>query len=178
MVEYIQQKGLTINMIRDARTEDAQSICDIYNYYIENSVATFEEDPVSAEDMESRVGETSASFPWLVYENDGKVVGYVYADKWKGRCAYRYSVETTIYLSPNAAGKGIGRKLLEELLVRLRNMTVHTVVACIAIPNPGSIALHEKLGFRKAGQFTEVGWKHDKWIDVGYWELVFEEFNC
>ncbi|MEM0968922.1 MAG: arsinothricin resistance N-acetyltransferase ArsN1 family B [Verrucomicrobiota bacterium] len=161
-------------MIRDAHPEDADAIRAIYNPFIQNSVITFEEEPISERDMRERIRTVTADLPWLVWEEEGRILGYAYASRWQGRCAYRYTVESSIYLSSDSVGKGLGRTLYTELLQRLTEESLHSVIAGIALPNPASIALHEKLGFVKAGQFREVGRKFDRWIDVGYWELLLE----
>jgi phosphinothricin acetyltransferase len=159
-------------MIRPVKISDASCICRIYNEYILNTVITFEEDPLSVEEMELRIKNITQNYPWLVYEEDGKVLGYTYAGKWKERSAYRFSVETGIYLDSNHLGKGIGTKLNSELIPILREKSIHSILCGIALPNPASIALCEKFGFVKIGQLKEVGFKHDKWVDVGYWELI------
>lgn len=159
-------------MIRDAERSDAEAIARIYNHYIEKTVITFEEVSISVEDMCSRIVETTQSLAWYVFEIEGRVVGYAYASKWKGRCAYRYSVESTVYLDPDVVGKGVGSKLYSRLLDALKEKSYHAVIAGIAIPNEGSVALHEKFGFIKVAHFKETGWKFDRWIDVGYWQLL------
>ena len=114
-----------------------------------------------------------ATLPYLVIEDtQSAVIGYAYASKWKGRCAYRFSVETSIYLAESAAGKGFGAQLYPALIDRLRATDVHLVIAGIALPNEASIGLHEKLGFEKVAHFKEVGFKFEKWVDVGYWQLI------
>jgi L-amino acid N-acyltransferase YncA len=102
----------------------------------------------------------------------GKVVGYAYASKWKSRSAYRYAVESTVYLDPRFTGQGIGRHLYGSLIAELRQRSLHAVIGGIALPNPASIALHERMGFVKVAHFKEIGWKFNQWIDVGYWELI------
>ena len=158
-------------MVRSATTDDAARICDIYNHYVLHSTITFEEQPVSVEEMEQRIAETLTGLPWLVWEEGRVIQGYAHASKWKGRCAYRYSVESTAYMADGSAGRGIGTKLYEALVSALRECDMHVVMGGIALPNEASVALHEKLGFEKAAQFREVGWKFGKWIDVGYWQL-------
>ena len=159
-------------MIRNAVLSDAVEICSIYNYYVNNTTITFEEIPVSVKEMEKRIlGITSKSLPWIVYESDKKIVGYAYASKWKERSAYRYTVESTVYLNKDELGKGIGSILYRNLLEELRNRNFHSVIAVIALPNEKSQKLHEKTGFTKAAYFSEVGFKFNKWLDVGYWEL-------
>jgi L-amino acid N-acyltransferase YncA len=160
-------------VIRQAVPTDAEAIARIYNHYIGDTVITFEEEPVSCSEMAERIAEvSSASLPWLVAEQDGTVLGYAAASKWKGRSAYRFSAETTIYLAPNCLGRGIGTCLYQLLLKQLKDLGLHVAIGGIALPNAASLALHEKLGFRKVAQFVEVGFKFRRWIDVGYWQLT------
>jgi len=159
-------------MIRDITPLDASSICDIYNYYILNTIVTFEETEVAEAEMQQRINDTTKKLPWIVYEHEGVVQGYAYASEWKSRCAYKNSIETTVYLSAGAEGKGIGTILYDELIKRLKSKNYHALIGGISLPNDRSIALHEKFGFEKIGQFREVGHKFGKWIDVGYWELI------
>jgi phosphinothricin acetyltransferase len=159
--------------IRPAELSDAPVLARIYNHYVSNTVVTFEEDPLSDDDMAGRVSESrAASLPWIVAELSGVVVGYAYASKWKGRCAYRYSVETTIYLDNSITSRGIGSKLYRELLSQIRAMGMHTAIGGVALPNPASVALHEKHGFRHVGTFHQVGYKQARWVDVGYWQVL------
>jgi phosphinothricin acetyltransferase len=159
-------------MIRPATTQDAAALAAIYNHYIVNTVVTFEETPISAEDMKARLAEVAAAnLPWLVAEEGGKVVGYAYASKWKGRCAYRYSVESSAYLAPEAVSRGWGTKLYTALFAALREKSIHAVIGGIALPNPASVALHEKFGMQKVAHFSEVGYKFKQWVDVGYWQM-------
>ncbi len=158
--------------IRSANVADAGAIATIYNHYIADSCITFETDPVSEADMATRIQDTLAiPLPWLVAESAGQIAGYAYATKWKGRCAYRFAVETTIYLDPDATGDGIGTTLYAALIDAVRAASMRSAIGGIALPNDASIRLHERLGFRKVGHFERVGFKHDKWIDVGYWQL-------
>jgi phosphinothricin acetyltransferase len=159
-------------LIRPALASDADAIAHIYNHYIRNTTVTFEETPVSAQEMATRIEEfDAASLPWLVLELDGHVVGYTYASKWKGRCAYRFSVESTVYLDPAHTGRGLGSSLHAALFAALRDKGMHVVIGGIALPNAASVALHEKLGLEKVAHFKEVGFKFERWIDVGYWQL-------
>lgn len=158
-------------MIRPATKDDAESIVGIYNHYVQNTVITFEEEAVSAQEMSGRIAEVAtASLPWLVAEQDGQVAGYAYATKWKGRCAYRFSVECTVYLAPGFVGAGLGTSLYTALFSELRKRQFHVVIGGIALPNPASIGLHEKFGMAQVAHFKEVGFKFGKWIDVGYWQ--------
>jgi len=159
-------------MIRPAQPSDAEAIARIYNYYILNTVITFEEQPITAQDMAQRMLQiTAENLPWLVAESAGGIAGYAYASRWKDRSAYRYSVESTVYLDAEARGMGYGSQLYGALLADLRQGEVHVVIGGIALPNEASVRLHEKLGFRKVAHFKEVGYKFGRWIDVGYWEL-------
>jgi phosphinothricin acetyltransferase len=160
--------------IREAAASDAAAIAGIYNHYVLGTVVTFEEEPVSSDEIARRIEKVrSASLPWLVVEADGDVVGYAYAGPWHTRSAYRFSVETTVYLAPAQVGRGIGSKLYGELLSTLQTRRIHAAIGGIALPNETSVALHEKLGFRKVAHFDEVGFKFDRWIDVGYWQRTF-----
>jgi len=159
--------------IRQASIADAAAIAAIYNHYVRETSITFEEQTVDLSDMAARIAEVrGASLPWLVHEREGIVTGYAYASKWKGRCAYRYSVESSVYLAPDATGRGIGAELYRRLIEELTGLGLHVAIGGIALPNAASVALHEKLGFRKVAEFSEVGFKFGRWIDVGYWQLT------
>ncbi|MBN4052143.1 MAG: phosphinothricin acetyltransferase [Bacteroidetes bacterium] len=159
-------------MNRIVKPEDANALSKIYNYYILNSVVTFEETPLTVAEMKDRIQTNSSKFPWVVYEKDGQILGYAYAIEWKQRGAYKFSVESTVYLKQDEMNKGIGTALYAELIKRLTEMDIHAVIGGIALPNEASIALHEKLGFKKVAHFKEVGYKFEKWVDIGYWELM------
>lgn len=158
-------------MIRSATARDSVAIVDIYNHYILNTVITFEEQVISAGEMSKRMADVSAAhLPWLVAEQDGQVVGYAYANTWKTRYAYRFTVEITVYLAPDYAGRGLGSGLYQALITQLRALGIHVVLGCIALPNSASVALHEKFGLKKVAHFNEVGFKFNRWLDVGYWQ--------
>lgn len=159
-------------MIRPASPLDAPAIADIYNPFIRDTTITFEQDPVSAAEMATRITKVTADFPWLVWEEEGAVIGYAYASTWRTRHAYRFAVETTIYLAPGQQGGGGGAMLYRALLTELRQRGFHSALGCLALPNDPSIRLHEKLGFQKVGHMTEAGWKFGAWVDVGFWELL------
>ena len=162
-------------LVRPVAAADAEAIARIYNYYVENTVITFEEAPVPAPDMAARIAEAQGlSLPWLVAEVNGAIVGYAYARKWRPRSAYRYSVETTIYLEHGQEGRGIGRMLYAALLPLVRERGMHVAIGGVALPNDASVALHEKLGFERVATFRQVGFKHDRWVDVAYWQLVLQ----
>jgi L-amino acid N-acyltransferase YncA len=161
------------NVVRPATGADADAIARIYNYYVEKTVITFEEEAVSAPDMAARIAEAQGlSLPWLVAEVDGAIVGYAYARRWRPRSAYRYSAETTIYLAHGHEGRRIGTALYAALLPLLRERGIHVAIGGVALPNDASVALHEKLGFERVATFRQVGFKHGRWVDVAYWQLV------
>jgi phosphinothricin acetyltransferase len=159
-------------MLRTVRPDDAPSIAEIYNHYILNSPATFEEVPVSPDEMRQRILDTIRAYPWLVCEEDGKLLGYCYGRKWRERAAYRHSAEVSVYLDPSAVGKGRGSALLDALLVELRRRSFHCVMGGVYLPNDPSVALLQKFGLRQVAHFKEVGNKFGQWIDVGYWQLL------
>ena len=159
-------------MLRTVHPDDATAIAEIYNHYVRETPVTFEEDRVAPEEMRQRILETTRTYPWLVCEEDGRLLGYSYARKWRERAAYRRSVEATIYLHPSAVGQGKGSVLFDALLAELRNRQFHCVIGGVALPNPASIALLEKFRLRPVAHFKEVGYKFGRWIDVGYWQLV------
>src|SRR5664279_750638 len=157
-------------MIRSALATDAQAMADIYNPFILGTTITFEEEAVTPQEMASRIGIVLLALPWLVIEVQGTVAGYAYATPWKTRSAYRRTVESAIYVAPSQVGQGLGTRLYEALLGELQQLGVHAVLGGIALPNEASVALHERLGFEKVGQLQQVGWKLQRWVDVGYWE--------
>lgn len=160
-------------VIRDAGVHDAADVALIYNHYVTRTTATFETEIVHPAVMADRIKQCQISgLPWLLAVHGGSLLGYAYAVPWKPRQAYRHSCETTIYLDPGRVGRGIGRQLYQALLERLRQGGCHTAIGGIALPNQASIALHEALGFEKTAHFREVGYKHGRWVDVGYWQTL------
>jgi L-amino acid N-acyltransferase YncA len=161
--------------IRAATELDAATLADIYNPYIIETIITFEEAAISPSDMAARVAEAHAvGLPFLLAHARSVPVGFAYASKWKGRCAYRHTVETTVYVGRDHWRCGVGTALYTKLLDLLQGAGFHAAIGGIALPNEASIALHERLGFTKVAQFREVGFKFNRWIDVGYWQLLFE----
>jgi len=159
--------------IRPATSGDADAVASIYNHYVAHTVITFEEEAVAAQVMTARIADVqSQDLPWLVADRDGELLGYSYASRWKARAAYRHSVESTIYLRAGCEGQGIGQVLYTALIDSLKTKRIHAVIGGAALPNPASVALHEKLGFAHVGTFREVGFKQGRWVDVAYWQLV------
>ncbi len=159
-------------MLRTVRLDDAAPIAEIYNHYIRESPATFEEVPITVDDMEQRIAETTQKYPWYVCEEDERLLGYAYGRKWRDRSAYRLSVEASIYLQPSAVGRGRGSSLLDALVAELRARQFHCVIGGVSLPNEASVALLQRFGFRQVAHFKDVGYKFSRWIDVGYWQLM------
>ncbi len=159
-------------MIRQAILKDASQIAEIYNYYIENTIVSFETEAITSKEMQSRMRNVIPAFPWLVKEDKRKILGFAYANRWNNRCAYEQSIETSIYLRNGSTGKGIGYELYKQLHDILLDRKYHALIGGISLPNAASQALHEKLGYKKVAHFRETGYKFGKYIDVGYWEKV------
>lgn len=159
-------------MIRKVTIQDAQTIADIYNVYVLNSVATFETEPVTLQEMCRRIEEISAKYPYLVYEEDGKILGYCYAHSWKTRAAYSRTLETTVYVAAVSQKRGIGKELMKHLIDECRQTGAHVLIACVTGGNEGSVTLHQKLGFRQASHFRQVGKKFGSWLDVVDFQLL------
>ncbi len=158
--------------IRPVLPDDAGPIAAIYNYYVRDTIVSLEEQAVSVAQMRERITHGLAQYPWLALEHDAQLLGYAYASQWKSRVGYRYCAETTIYLEQGHTGHGYGARLYAALLDELQRRGLHCALGGIGLPNAASIALHERLGFRKVGELKQVGWKMGRWIDVGYWQLV------
>lgn len=160
-------------MIRDISLADAKQIADIYNYYIRETIITFEEEVVSAQDIEQRIKKVTAKgYPFFVYEENGIIVGYAYLSNWRERSAYDITLETSVYLNHNSIGSGIGSVLYKELIVRAKKINIHSLIGVISLPNDESRKLHKKFNFELIGNFKESGKKFDKLIDVEFWQLI------
>lgn len=159
-------------MIRRVRPDDAQAICGIYNHYVLDTAVTFEEEAIGPDEMAKRIRDYSSAMPWIVVEEEGILAGYAYIAPWRERSAYRYCVESTIYVAEGARRKGFGTTLYRTLIAEARAMGLHCIIGVISFPNEASVALHERCGFHKVAHFEQVGFKFDRWIDVGEWELL------
>lgn len=157
--------------IRQVKIEDAAQVAEIYNYYIQNTHHTFETEPLGVDEMQKRIGEITEKYPYLVAEEDGEIIGYACAARFRLRQAYEYSVEVSIYVKNAAKQKGVGTRLYETLFAELAETDVHIIVAGISLPNDVSVRFHEKFGFTKVARFREIGYKLGRWIDVGYWQM-------
>jgi L-amino acid N-acyltransferase YncA len=156
--------------IRSATTIDAEAIQRIYAPFVRETAISFEEVPPSVDEMAGRIVLILKTHPWLVAVDGGQVCGYVYASPHRERAAYRYSADTTVYIAPQAQRRGIGHALYAELLPELKRRGLHMAFAGIALPNPGSVALHESMGFTPVGIYRDVGFKFARWHDVGWWQ--------
>jgi L-amino acid N-acyltransferase YncA len=160
--------------IRGAAIDDARAIVDIYNWYVDNTTITFETEAVTVEAMRNRIGEKLSTHDWLVGEENGEIVGYAYYGSFRPRAAYRHTVESTIYLSHEAKGKGYGKLLYAQLLESALSHGFREVIGVIALPNPESVRLHERMGFLKVGILQNIGFKFGTYIDVGMWQKSIE----
>ena len=160
-------------MTRDARVEDADAIAAIYAHHVRHGTATYDTAPPSAAAMREKIGQVLAKgWPFLVAEAGGEVVGYAYATQFRDRRAYAYACENSIYVRADRTGRGIGRRLLADLVDQSRNTGFRQMVAVIGGGEPASVALHASLGFREVGRLAAVGWKHGRWLDSVYMQLA------
>lgn len=164
--------------IRPAEARDAQQIAAIYMPFVTTSAISFESTPPSPEEMARRMDAHQGYYPWLVAttEDNDAVMGYAYAGPFRDRPAYRYIVETSIYLGGNVQrGQGYGRLLYSALIETLTRQDFTQAISVLSLPNEYSISLHESLGFRRAGVFREIGFKNNQWYDVGLWQRELNE---
>ena len=160
--------------VRDVQPRDVEAITDIHNGYVSTSTATFETQPITVEEMRSRVADISEHFPYFVCEADGVIAGYCYAHTWKERPAYLHTLETTIYLSPSYVRQGIGTLLMRRLIDECAKRKYHALIACITAGNESSEILHRKLGFEQVSHFKQVGRKFGQWLGVVDYELILQ----
>lgn len=161
--------------IRNLRREDAAAILDIYAYYVRETAVTFDEEVPTLSEFETKILTIAKRYPFIVCETPQGIMGYAYASAWNTRSAYNRCVESSIYLKADQRANGFGSNLYRQLLNQLEKKNFHTVIAGISLPNPESIGFHEKHGFRRSGVLKEVGWKFNRWIDVGLWQNTFNQ---
>ena len=158
-------------LIRPARADDAAALAGIYAPYVTDSRISFEEIPPEADEMARRLtGDRPGYYPWFIAEVDGKACGFASSSPFRARPAYRWTVETGIYLSADMCGQGIGRDLLARLLAVLEGQGYVAAIGAITLPNAASVILHERLGYTQVGTYRRVGFKLGGWLDVGLWE--------
>ena len=165
-------------LIRPSRDDDVAAITRIYAHHVLHGTGTFETTPPTEAEMAQRRADVlGKNLPWLVLEDDdGQVIGYAYGNWFKPRPAYRFSVEDSIYLAPEVAGKGLGRLLLAELLAVLQRAGIRKVMAVIGDSgNAGSIGVHRALGFDHIGTVKACGWKFGRWLDIVLMEKAIGE---
>jgi L-amino acid N-acyltransferase YncA len=162
-------------IIRLATPGDAEPIRDIYAPFCEATPISFETQPPSVDEMRRRIAKTLESLPWLVRQQHGKIVGYAYASPHRERAAYRWSVDVSAYVRDGHRRTGVGRALYTKLFEVLRLQGFHNALAGITLPNPGSVGLHESLGFQSVGIYRRIGFKCGEWHDVVWYQLSLRE---
>jgi L-amino acid N-acyltransferase YncA len=169
----------TTAIVRPSVDADMTAITRIYAHHVLNGTGTFETSPPSEEEMRTRRADVlGKNLPWLVIENNGYIAGFAYANWFKPRPAYRFSVEDSIYLAADALGKGLGKQLLNELLVQLERRGVRKVMAVIGdSANTGSVGVHRSAGFEQAGLIESCGWKFGRWLDIVLMQKSIGEGN-
>ena len=168
--------------VRKAKMEDAESLLEVYRPYVQNTAISFEYEVPTLEEFEGRIKKITEKYPYLVAEVDGKVVGYAYASTFKERAAYDWCVETSIYLSKEYNGMGIGRRMYHELEEELRKRNILNANACITYADVedefhtnASVYFHEKMGYKMVGRFHQCGYKFGKWYDMIWMEKMLGE---
>lgn len=163
--------------IRDAETRDIEKMLKIYAPFITDNATSFELVVPTIEEFRDRVLMTQKKFPWFVYEVNSEVVGYAYASEHRSRCAYGWSVETSVYVDANYQRNGIARKLYAELFSTLKKQGAVNVFVGITLPGTKSVGFHESMGFEPIGIYKGVGYKFGNWHDVGWWQLVLQKLD-
>lgn len=163
--------------IRLAAERDAEQIQAIYSPIVSGTATSFETDIPTVEEMRERIANTLIQFPWLVCDREGEILGYAYAGKHRGRAAYRWSVDVSVYVHARAHRMGIGRALYTSLFKILVLQGFYNAYAGITLPNAGSVGLHEAMGFQPVGVYRSVGYKLGAWHDVGRWHLALRPAN-
>jgi L-amino acid N-acyltransferase YncA len=158
-------------VIRPAETSDAAAVVSIYAPYVLETAVSFETEPPTAATMLQRISGTLQTHPWFVAESSGGVVGYAYAGKHNQRAAYRWTVDVTVYVDSQKRRSGVGGALYRVLLETLRQQGFRSAFAEIVLPNPGSVRLHERAGFKSIGVHKDIGFKLGRWHDIDYWRL-------
>ena len=161
-------------VIRMATLADAERVLAIYSPFITDSSVSFELEPPTVSEMAGRIETCLLTHPWLIYERGGDVLGYVYASPHRSRAAYCWSADVSIYTSTLYRRMGVGRTLYTSLFACLRLQGFYNAYAGITLPNPGSVGLHEAMGFELVGVYAEVGYKFGKWHDVGWWQMALQ----
>jgi phosphinothricin acetyltransferase len=160
---------------RIATVDDAAAIADVYAPYVRDTATSFETEAPDAAELALRIERIGSHYPWLAASSDGRIVGYAYACENRSRRAYRWSVDTAVYLDESAQRRGIGRELYRRLFALLRAQGYVNAFAGVTLPNVASVGLHESMGFALIGVYRRVGYKLGAWHDVGWWQLVIAD---
>jgi phosphinothricin acetyltransferase len=158
--------------------QDGDAVAAIYRPVVADTAISFETTPPSGDEMARRIEETVRSYPWLVCDVNGRMAGYTYATRHRMRGAYQWSVDTSVYIAEAYRGRGVGRGLYTSLFAILTAQGYFNAFAGIALPNPASVALHETMGFRPIGVYRRVGYKLNRWHDVGWWQLMLNQHEA
>jgi phosphinothricin acetyltransferase len=164
-----------VRQVRVARAEDAAAIAAIYAPIVRDTAISFEAEPPTEREMAMRMDKILPALPWLVMADGTRVLGYAYASPHVERAAYRWSANVSVYIHEAARGQGVGTGLYRSLLPILIQQGFRNAFAGIALPNAGSVALHQSLGFKPLGVYSNVGFKLGAWRDVGWWQLALNE---
>lgn len=167
-----------VKRVRVATADDAEGMLAIYAPIVRDTAISFEIEPPTPEQMQTRIESTLAQLPWLVCEADDAIAGYAYASRHRERAAYQWSADVSVYVAAKCRGQGIGRALYGPLLGMLEDLGYYSALAGIALPNPASVGLHEALGFQHIGVYHNIGYKLGAWHDVGWWQLKLREYGA
>ncbi len=162
-------------IIRLATEDDAEQILAIYAPFCRDTPVSFEMQPPTADEMRQRIAKTVRRFPWLVLEEDGEILGYAYASPHRERAAYGWSVDVSVYIREGLRRRGLGRALYTSLFAILKLQGFYNALAGTTLPNPGSIGLHQAMGFQPVGVYRNIGFKCGAWHDVAWWQLALNE---
>lgn len=169
-------------MIRNATTSDAERLLEIYGWYVENTAVSFEYEVPTTEEFRGRIGHTLRRYPYLVIEDGGRAMGYAYAGAFKGRAAYDWSCEVSVYVDRDARRQGFGKRLYAALEAALGEMGITNLYACIAVPETedeyltlDSVRFHARMGYIEAGRYHKCGCKYGRWYDMVWMEKMIGE---
>lgn len=165
-------------LVRPPVDADFPAVAEITNHAIRTTAVHFAYEPIPTAELVELWEQGRDRYPWLVAEIDGRVAGYAKAGPWRTRDAYAWTAETTVYIHPDHHRRGIGRALYARLLEILRSQGFHMAIGGITLPNEASVGLHEAMGFRHVGTHRQVGWKFERWHDVGFWQLPLRPLDA
>lgn len=158
-------------MLRHFTKDDIAALLDIYNYYVTNTVATFDIKPLKLQTFEKKLNDINSKYPFLIFEEEKQILGFAYASKFRPKPAYKFTVEATVYVKHTAHGKHIGSQLYKALIHELKQTDTHTILGVLTLPNEASIKLHQKFGFEEVAHLKELGYKFGAWHNVAIYQL-------